>query len=111
MKLLTYILIFASLAGCGLLPKSEITAAPIDPRVRAEQEAELMKSEKLLADTDYEAAEAGFQQVQKSFPTSVFFQRSQFGLARGRAALIGAPRRPRPARDAGRKLPNVTGIL
>lgn len=68
--------------SCSSAPSSEITGAPIDPRVRAEQEGEIKIADDALAKRDFESAQTLYLQFKNRFPNSVYYQRAQFGQAK-----------------------------
>lgn len=65
--------------GCA---STQSGGEPIDPRVRAEQEKEMRPADQALLNLKYPEAEKLYLDFQKKFPASVYFQRSQFGLAK-----------------------------
>lgn len=69
-------------SACSSSPTSEITGAPIDPRVRAEQEGEIRVADDALLKRDFENAQALYLQFKNRFPNSVYYQRAQFGQAK-----------------------------
>ena len=76
---LTIILLL--LSGCVSKGPRDYSGAEIDPRVRAEQEGRLSIAEAAFVAGNYAQAESLFLEFQKQFPTSIFYQKSQFGLA------------------------------
>lgn len=81
MKTVTLICAAVVLSACSSFQFDEVRGVPIDPQVRAEQEAEINKADQALAAQDYAGAELLYLDFQKKFPNSVFFQKSQFGRA------------------------------
>lgn len=69
------------LTACSAFQVDEKTGDPIDPRVRAEQEAEIQKPDQNLANGYFSVAREQYAEFQKKFPNSVFYQRSIFGQA------------------------------
>ncbi len=61
---------------------SPVTGVPIDPQVRAEQEAELRKADDALFLQDFISAEKLYLAFQKQFPNSIFYQKAQFGRSK-----------------------------
>lgn len=97
-------LVIGSLLGCASMRGNDSGGIPIDPRVRAEQEGELKKADQALMMGDLQTAEKLFREFQQRFPTSVYFQRSQFGLAK----TLEAQQRWAEAADLYRKTLEVT---
>ncbi len=67
------------LSGCASTPAQQITGAPIDPEVRAEQESEIRKADDALFLQDFISAERLYSGFLKQYPNSIFFQRALFG--------------------------------
>lgn len=76
------IILLLMTTSCSLLRKSEITGAPIDSRSRIEQEGEIKKANQALIERKFPLAEELYSQFQTHFPSSIFYQQAQFGLAR-----------------------------
>lgn len=78
-----YSMLVVALGACASLRTSELfSGAQLDPRVRAEQESELQKADQALESEDFPAAEKLYSTFQTRFPTSIFYQRAQFGRAK-----------------------------
>ncbi len=69
------------LSACSAFQMDEKTGIPIDPRIRAEQEAELAKADENFENGYMSLAKEGYSEFSKKFPNSIFYQRSRFGLA------------------------------
>jgi tetratricopeptide (TPR) repeat protein len=82
MKKFTLSLSFLGLLACATMNEPDIRGVPVDPQIRAEQEAEISKADKALDAQNYAAADSLYVEFQKKFPNSVFFQRAQLGRAK-----------------------------
>jgi len=82
MKIATLFFSALILSACSSFQFDEVRGVPIDPQVRAEQEAEISKADQALAAQDYSDADLLYLDFQKKFPNSVFYQKAQFGRAK-----------------------------
>ena len=68
--------------ACSAFQTDEKTGAPIDPRIRAEQEAELSKVDQNYENGYYSVARQEYSEFLMKFPNSVFYQRARLGIAK-----------------------------
>jgi tetratricopeptide (TPR) repeat protein len=82
MKKITLSLSFLGLVACSSMNAPDIRGVPVDPQIRAEQEAEISKADHALDAQNYASADSLYIEFQKKFPNSVFYQRAQLGRAK-----------------------------
>lgn len=70
-----------NLMACAAFQTDERTGDPIDPRIRAEQEAEISKADENLANGYFSISKEQYIEFQRKFPNSFFYQRARFGHA------------------------------
>ncbi len=83
MKRITLCFALIALTACtSISTETEVHGVPVDPQIRAEQEAEISKADHALDAQNYEQADNLYVDFQKKFPNSIFYQRAQLGRAK-----------------------------
>lgn len=77
-----FLVMFFLLSACSAFQSDQDTGLAMDPRIRAEQEAELIKADENFRLGYVTIAREQYIDFQRKFPNSIFFQRARFGQAK-----------------------------